>query len=128
MNNEAKNLLRTCAENLLNAVNCLARSGSENQTTNDGHSANQGHTSSQVLTHNQLSQTSRRAETTGQLCNPSLPPRRTPAEEHRSLFGYRPPCATAGRNKPPQKRRIVTTSTGESISVPVRNTWTRLSA
>ena len=131
MNNEAKNLLRTCAENLLNAVNCLenpqglTRSGSENQTANDGHSPNQGHTSSQVLTHNQLSQTPRQAETTSQLCNPSLPPRRTPAEEHRSLFGYRPPCATAGRNKPPQKRRMVTTSTGESISVPVRNTWTR---
>ena len=130
MNNEAKDLLRTCAQNLLSAVNCLENtqsqtpSGSGNQTTNECRT--QGHISRQVLTPNQLGQTPTRAETTsGQLHNPSRPPRRTPAEEHRSLFGYRPPCATTGRNKPPQKRKMVTTSTGENISVPVRNTWTR---
>ena len=68
MNNEAKDLLRTCAQNLLNAVNCLENtqsqtpSGSGNQTTNERRT--QGHISHQVLTPNQLGQTPARAETT----------------------------------------------------------------
>ena len=61
MNNEAKDLLRTCAQNLLNAVNCLENmqsqtpGGSGNQTTNERRT--QGDTSHQVLTPNQLGQT-----------------------------------------------------------------------
>jgi hypothetical protein len=50
----------------------------------------------------------------------------SPIEEHRNLFGYRPPSVTRNSNRqPPSKRRMVTTSTGERVSIPVRNTWSR---
>ncbi len=116
MNDSAKNLLRACAENLLDAVNRLENSQtpSESQTS----------TQNQTFSHGQLSsQTSSQGQTLSSCHIPT--PRRTAAEEHRSLFGYRPPSARAGKIKPPPKRRMVTTSTGEQISVPIRNTWSR---
>lgn len=91
---ETKNLLKSCAENLLNAVSRLA---------------NRPQVSSPVA--------------------PVVPV----AEEHRRLFGYRQPnnsrasSSTSSRNgkQPAPKHRVVTTSTGDHISIPVRNTWTR---
>ena len=86
---ETKNLLKSCAENLLNAVNRL-----ENR-----------------------------------------PPDSTPVapvepvvEEHRRLFSFRPPKNNSRNGKQPllaPKRRKVATSTGDLITIPVRNTWTR---
>ena len=54
-------------------------------------------------------------------------------EEHSGLFGYRPlnnsraSSSTSFRNgkQPAPKHRVVATSTGDRISIPVRNTWTR---
>ena len=54
-------------------------------------------------------------------------------EEHCRLFGYRPlnnsraSSSTSFRNgkQPAPKHRVVATSTGDRISIPVRNTWTR---
>ena len=54
-------------------------------------------------------------------------------EEHRRLFGYRPPknsrvCSNSSSmngKQPAPKRCVVATSTGDRISIPVRNTWTR---
>lgn len=95
---QTKNLLKSCAENLLNAVTRL-----ENRST-----STEQHPSS------------------GQDSTPSV------AEEHRRLFGYRPPnnsCAASSSSKSGKqlapKPRLVTTSTGERIAIPVRNTWTR---
>ena len=55
------------------------------------------------------------------------------AEEHRRLFGYRPPnnsranSRTSSRNRkqPAPKRRVVATSTGDRISIAIRNTRTK---
>ena len=97
---ETKNLLKSCAENLLNAVSRLE---------------NRPQVSSPV-----------------DLLAPVAPV--VPVvEEHRRLFGYRPPnnsrasSSTSSRNgkQPAPKRRVVATSTGDRISIPVRNTWTR---
>jgi hypothetical protein len=99
MSEDPKGLLRQCAENLLNAVTRLESGSGEStspQATSTPHSTN--------------------------TTQPMV--RRTPAEEHRSLFGYRPPSASRSNNRPPPpKRRMVTTSSGQRISVPVRNTW-----
>ena len=91
---ETKNLLKSCAENLLNAVSRLE---------------NRPQVSAPVV--------------------PVVPV----VEEHRRLFGYRPPnnsrasSSTSFRNgkQPAPKHRVVATSTGDRISIPVRNTWTR---
>ena len=48
------------------------------------------------------------------------------AEEHRNLFGYRPPASSRSIRPPQAKRRRVTTSTGNQVLVPVRNTWSRV--
>ena len=94
---ETKNLLKSCAEHLLNAVS--------------------------------------RLENRPQVSSPVGPvaPVVPVVEEHRRLFGYRPPnnsrvsISTSSRNgkEPAPKRRVVATSTGDRISIPVRNTWTR---
>ena len=55
------------------------------------------------------------------------------AEEHRRLFGYRPPnnsrasSSTSSRNRkqPAPKCHVVATSTGDRISIPIRNTQTK---
>lgn len=91
---ETKNLLKSCAENLLNAV-------------------------SQIENRPQVSEPTA----------PVLPV----VEEQRRLFGYRPPknsrasSSTSFRNgkQPAPKHRVVATSTGDRVSIPVRNTWTR---
>ena len=91
---DTKNLLKSCAENLLNAVSRLENRPQENRSS-------QGQ---------------------GQEAAPSV------AEEHRRLFGYRAPNnSNSCRNgrQPAPKRRLVTTSTGERVTIPVRNTWTR---
>lgn len=101
---ETKNLLKTCAENLLNAVSQL-----ENRPQGSSHVAPMA---------------------------PAAPVAPAVAglpvvEEHRRLFGFRPPnnsrASTSSRSgkQPAPKRRMVATSTGEQISIPVRNTWTR---
>ena len=97
---ETKNLLKSCAENLLNAVSRL-----ENRP--------QGSSPMAPVT--------------------PVAPMVPVVEEHRRLFGYRPPnncrasSSTNSRNgkQPAPKRRVVATSTGDCISIPVRNTWTR---
>lgn len=92
---ETKNLLKSCAKNLLNAVSHLENHSQEKW--------------------------------------PSLEQESTPsvAEEHRRLFGYRPSnssraASSSSRNRRQlaPKRRLVTTSTGEHVTIPVRNTWT----
>ena len=91
---DTKNLLKSCAENLLNAVSRLENRPQENRSS-------QGQ---------------------GQEAAPSV------AEEHRRLFGYRAPNnSNSCRNgrQPAPKRRLVTTSTGERVTIPVCNTWTR---
>ena len=104
MSEDPKGLLRQCAENLLNAVTRLENASAES-------------TSPQAPS--TPTSTSNSARNT-----PQLMARRTPAEEHRNLFGYRPPCASRSSNRPPpSKRRMVTTSSGQRISVPIRNTW-----
>ena len=55
------------------------------------------------------------------------------AEEHRRLFGYRPPnnsrasSSTSSRNRkqPAPKCHVVATSTGDRISIPILNTQTK---
>lgn len=55
------------------------------------------------------------------------------AEEHRRLFGYRPPnnsrasSSTSSRNRkqPAPKCHVVATSTGDRISIPIPNTQTK---
>ena len=55
------------------------------------------------------------------------------AEEHRTLFGYRPPnnsrasSSTSSRNRkqPAPKCHVVATSTGDRISIPIPNTQTK---
>ena len=55
------------------------------------------------------------------------------AEEHRRLFGYRPPnnsrasSSTSSRNRkqPAPKCHVVATSTGDRISMPIPNTQTK---
>ena len=42
-----------------------------------------------------------------------------------TLFGYQPPMARSSNRQPPSKRKIVISSTGECVSIPVRNTWSR---
>ena len=97
---ETKNWLKSCAENLLNAVS--------------------------------------RLENCPQVSSPVDPvapvaPVVSVVEEHRRLFGYRPPnnsrasSSTSSSNgkQPVAKHRVVATSTGDRISIPVRNTWTR---
>ena len=97
---ETKNLLKTCAENLLNAVSQL-------ESRPQG-SSNVAPVASAA---------------------PVAPP--TVVEEHRRLFGYRAPnnsrasSSTKSGKQPAPKRCMVTTSTGEKLSIPVRNTWTR---
>lgn len=101
---ETKNLLKTCAENLLNAVSQL-----ENRPQGSSHVAPMAPVAPVA------------PEAAG------LPV----VEEHRRLFGFRPPnnsrASTSSRSgkQPAPKRRMVATSTGEQISIPVRNTWTR---
>lgn len=98
---ETKNLLKSCAENLLNAVSRLE---------------NRPQVSSSV---------------TPVAAVVPVAPVVPVVEEHRRLFGYRPPnnsrASTSSKNgkQPAPKRRIVATSTGDHISIPVRNTWTR---
>ena len=49
------------------------------------------------------------------------------AEKHRRLFGYRAPNnSNSCRNgrQPAPKERLVTTSMGERVTIPVHNTWT----
>lgn len=91
---ETKNLLKSCAENLLIAV-------------------------SQIENRPQVSEPTA----------PVLPV----VEEQRRLFGHRPPknsCASSSTNfrnvkQPAPKHCVVATSTGDRVSIPVRNTWTR---
>ena len=105
MSDDAKGLLRQCAENLLSAVNRLERSGSPNSQQSPSTSTS-------------TSSASNLRSTTQQV------PVRSAAEEHRNLFVYRPPVLSRSQNRPPPpKRRMVTTSSGQQISVPVRNTW-----
>ena len=53
-------------------------------------------------------------------------PRQSSIEEYTNLFGYRPPTVTRSSNRqPPAKPKMVTTSTGEHVSIPFRNTWSR---
>ena len=104
---DTKNLLKSCAENLMNAVSRL-----ENRLQDHPRPEQQLPTSS------------------NQESIPSV------SEEHRRLFGYRPPSSSraacsstpgssANRTQLAPKRRVVTTSTGSRITIPVRNTWTR---
>ena len=65
-------------------------------------------------------------QATSQRNQSSNVPRQNSIEEHRNLFGYQPPTVTKSSNRqPPSKRMVVTTSTGERVSIPVRNTWSR---
>ena len=91
---ETKNWIKTCAENLLNAVSQLG---------------NRPQGSSNVAPMTPAA--------------PVTPP--TVVEEHRRLFGYRAPnnsrasSSTTGGKQSAPKRRMVTTSTGEKLSIPV---------
>ena len=106
MSQDPKDLLRACAESLLNAVNHLENRTPQQATTQ---------ATSQATT-----------QATSQRNQSSNVPRQSSIEEHRNLFGYRPPTVTRSSNRqPPSKRMVVTTSTGERVSIPVRNTWSR---
>ena len=89
---DTKNLLKSCAENFMNAVSRLESSSQD--------------------------------KALGQSSQPTS--QTSVAEEHRRLFGYKPPTASCRNNgkKPMPKRRVVATLSGERISVPVRNNWT----
>lgn len=112
MGDDTKNLLKTCAENLLNAVSRL-----ENRSQDQNEQVPAAASSSSV------------------------------SDEHRRLFGYRPPSSTSraasssrgnsqgnsrgststsviSRQGAP-KRRVITTATGQRVAIPVSNTWTR---
>ena len=65
-------------------------------------------------------------QATNQRNQSSNVPKQNSIEEHRNLFGYQPPTVTRSSNRqPPSNRMVVTTSTGERVSIPVRNTWSR---
>ena len=116
MSQDPKDLLRACAESLLNAVSHL-----ENRTTSQQASTQ---ATSQVTNSNSVTQSNRSQQLQGNQSSNSS--RQSPIEEHRNLFGYRPPSATRNSNRqPPSKHKMVTTSSGERVSIPVRNTWSR---
>ncbi|CAB4041502.1 Hypothetical predicted protein, partial [Paramuricea clavata] len=123
MSNDPKQLLRACAENLLNAMTRLENTSNSSQQvplnspiTSPTAASPQVHRPQQVPVHSpMLSPT-----TASQVLRP------TAAEEHRNLFGYRPPSSSNRNNRqPPSKRKRITTSTGQQVSIPVRNTWSR---
>ena len=114
MGQDPNDLLRACAENLLNAVSHLENSTSQQATTQ---ATRQGTNSNSLIVSNRSQQLQG---------NPtSNVPRQTAIEEHRNLFGYRPPMTRSSNRQPPSKCKIVTSSTGECVSIPVRNTWSR---
>ena len=82
MSQDPKDLLRACAESLLNAVNHLENRTPQQATT----------------------------QATSQRNQSSNVPRQSSVEEHRNLLGYRPPTATRSSNRqPPSKHMVVTT-------------------
>lgn len=117
MSQDPKDLLRACAENLLNAVSHLENRTSQQATTQAN---SQGTNSNSTIVSNRSQQL--------QGNQTSNVPRQSAIEEHRNLFGYRPPSmtrSTGSNRQPPSKRKIVKSSTGECVSIPVRNTWSR---
>ena len=129
MSQDPKDLLRACAESLLNAVSHLENRTSQQNTTQAASQASITQATSEAV-----SQTASQVTNSNSVINRSQQwqkrsptvPRQSSIEEHRNLFGYRPPTVTrTSHRQPPSKRRMVTTCTGERVSIPVRNTWSR---
>jgi hypothetical protein len=115
MSQDPKDLLRACAQSLMNAVSNL-----ENRTSPQ---ASRQEASREVAISNSVTESNSSQQQLQANRSTNAP---SPIEEHRNLFGYRPPSVTRNSNRqPPSKRRMVTTSTGERVSIPVRNTWSR---
>ena len=112
MNNDPKELLRACAENLLNAVTRLESTSVSRQIPLTSQSAEVPAQCSSPIANSIVNPTA-----TVRPTGPTTMNRPGAAEEHRNLFGYRPPQP---------KRRRVTTSTGNQVLVPVRNTWSQI--
>lgn len=119
MNNDPKDLLRACAESLLSAVSRL-----ENASSSQHSPVRLPSPMACPLTPSEPS-----SNTTPHLVRPAQVPittRPTASEEHRSLFGHKPPSnSKSNHRQPPSKRKMVTSANGEHVSIPVRNTWSR---
>ena len=84
------------------------------------------------ITQNMGDEETSRLENRPQVSSP-VAPMVPVAEEHRRLFGYRPPnnsrasSSTSSRNRkqPAPKCYVVVTSTGDRISIPIPNTQTK---
>ena len=118
MNNDPKELLRACAENLLNAVTCLESTSVSWQIPLTSQSAEVPAQRSSSITSSIVNPTA-----TLQPKGPTTLNRLGAAKEHRNLFGYQPPASGRSIRPPQSQRRRVTTSTGNQVLVPVRNTW-----
>ena len=121
MNNDPKELLRACAENLLNAVTRLESTSVSRQIPLTSQSAEVLPQCSSPIANSIVNPTA-----TVRPRGPTTMNRPGAAEEHRNLFGYRPPASARSIRPPQPKRRRVTTSTGSQVLVPVRNTWSRI--
>ena len=120
MNNNPKELLRACAENLLNAVTHLESTSVSRQIPLTSQSAEVPAQCSSPIANSIVNPTA-----TVRPRGPTTMNRPGAAEEHRNLFGYRPPASARSIRPPQPKSRRVTTSTGNQVLVPVRNTWSR---
>ena len=127
MNNDPKELLRACAENLLNAVTRLEGPSSTSQVPV---SATAGPLSGLTSQSSEVSQCSSLLTSSMVSSAATLKPKGSAqvnkpsaAEEHRKLFGYRPPASSRSMRPPQPKRRR---TTGNQVLVPVRNTWSRV--
>lgn len=116
---QTKDIIKSCAENLLRAVQHLQNNSGAAQTSTSS-------TSTSITTQsNNTSQTNMVQTPTSTIPSTQASVSSTIQGEYRSLFSFRPPSNRGSSATPAPKRRTTTSSTGKRAYFPVRNTWTR---